>query len=104
MSILVCYNNFKSFLLITQDSYLIICLVIKKFGGESKKMPNTDEQFGNVSEERRAEMRAEARKNRIPTPSDINEDNIGVLFDKIKILENEIKRILEHLGMKAKFK
>lgn len=66
---------------------------------------DTDEQFNiNVSKERRAEIIAEARKRRIPTPSDINEDNIEVLFDKIKTLETEVKRILEHLGMKAKFK
>lgn len=68
-------------------------------------MVDIDEQFNiNVSKERRAEIIAEASKNRIPTPTDINEDSIGILFDKIKTLETEVKRILEHLGMKAKFK
>ena len=66
---------------------------------------DTDEQFNiNVSKERRAEIIAEARKKRIPTDSEVNADSIGILFDKIKTLETEVKRILEHLGMKAKFK
>lgn len=86
--------------------------MIKKFGGENKMVDKrsaaeraTDEQFNiNVSNERRAELRAEARKRRAPTDSEENAESIGILFDKIKTLETEVKRILEHLGMKAKFK
>ena len=68
-------------------------------------MPTTDEQFNiNVSKERRAEILAEARKGRTPTESEENAESISILFDKIETLENEIKRILEHLGMKTKLK
>ena len=66
---------------------------------------DTDEQFNkNVSKERRAELRAEARKNRMQTEYEANAENIDVLFVKIETLETEVKRILEHLGMKAKSK
>ena len=64
-------------------------------------MNDTDEQFNiNVSKERRAEIIAEARKNRIPTDSEENTVSIGILFDKIETLETEVKKILEHLGIK----
>lgn len=66
-------------------------------------MNDIDEQFNiNVSKERRAEILAEANKNRIKTVSDVNAESIHIAFEKIEILETEVKRILEHLGMKAK--
>lgn len=67
-------------------------------------MPNTDEQFNMLPKERLAELRAEARKNRTLTRTEENEDSIGFLYEKIETLETEVKRILEHLGMKAKSK
>jgi len=66
-------------------------------------MNGIDEQFNiNVSKERRAEIIAEANKNRIKTESDVNADSIDIAFQKIETLETEVKRILEYLGMKAK--
>ncbi|GAI70844.1 unnamed protein product [marine sediment metagenome] len=61
-------------------------------------MNDIDEQF-NVNVSKAKEKIAKARKNRIPTDSDINEDNIEVLFNKIKTLETEVKKILDHLGI-----
>lgn len=58
-----------------------------------------NEQFGFMTEERRAELRAEFRKGRILTESEVNSDNIDILFTKVKTLESNVKRILEHLGM-----
>jgi len=61
----------------------------------SEQEREINEQFGFMTEERRAELRAK----RIPTQSDANEDNLDILFTKVKTLESNVKRILEHLGM-----
>lgn len=65
----------------------------------SEQEREINEQFGFMTKERRAELRAEFRAKRIPTQSDINEDNLDILFTKLKTLESNVKRILEHLGM-----
>lgn len=65
----------------------------------SEQEREINEQFGFMTKERRAELRAEFRAKRIPTQSDINEDNLDILFTKVKTLESNVKRILEHLGM-----
>lgn len=65
----------------------------------SEQEREINEQFGFMTEERRAELGAEFRAKRIPTQSDANEDNLDILFTKVKTLESNVKRILEHLGM-----
>lgn len=60
----------------------------------SENKRDTDEQFGIMSEERRAEKRKEWQEKHGIT-------DLDTAFERIKALEIEVKRILDHLGMKA---
>lgn len=61
---------------------------------EKSKYKEIDEQFGFMSKERRAEKRKEwIEKYGI--------SDMDTAFARIKTLEIEVKRILDHLGMKA---